>query len=137
MFFVKTYAKVSLAVAALLAIYGCLGLQKPQNGSSFEAVIMMVSTLWMVVSLVACLMFPARTRRWAPAFFVVFCLANLVLTVVLAMSLSSIHPPGWIVSLKQSPRPIYIGMLISAGVFAVLNAMLLFSKPSHLKLVKE
>jgi hypothetical protein len=131
MSFVNTYARASLIIAMLMAVYSILGLKIPQAGTPLEAVVTIVQCLWMIFSFLALLIFPAyKAPLAAPMAFLLFGIANLFLTFTFAMAVAAVHPTPWIVWAKHTRAPIYYLTLGMAIAFALLNILLLRHQPA-------
>ena len=131
MIFVKTYAQVSLFIVALIVAYCVVGLMNGHANSTLELATTVISTLWLVFSVVALFVFPSfNARLAAPLLFIGYCLLNLFLTMAIGMAFKG-HSASWLVSLRQSPAPLYWAKLIFAVIWGVLNGLLWLKINGH------
>lgn len=126
MLFVKTYAKLSIVLAILVAIYSAWSLKYPSAGSMSDALMIMTQTIWAMVSVAALLIFPSyRAPLWAPSLFLLFCLSHAIIDFVLALAFPNVTPAGWVTTIKQTPALVHYAGLGFAAALVALNAILL------------
>jgi hypothetical protein len=126
MFFVQTYAKGSLAIASLIAVGAAWGLKTHSSGSTMGAILMLVQTLWLLVSLTAFLEFPNhKAPAWVPAIFAGYAILYILISVLLGVTFPNVHTIDWLVHLKKERAPVHYGELFFAVVIAASNGWLL------------
>ncbi|HEY9790208.1 MAG TPA: hypothetical protein V6D22_07410 [Candidatus Obscuribacterales bacterium] len=126
MFLVKTYAKGSLAVALLIAIGAAWGLKTHASGSTLGAIVMLVQTMWLLVSLTAMLEFPNhKAPVWLPGLFAAYAILYIVATMILGVTFPTVHTSSWLMHIKKTREPLHYAELLFAIVMAASNAWLL------------
>ncbi len=124
--FQKLYARASFCVGVLIAALACFKLSASNSGT-IDILYDCLGLLWLAVSL-GTFMIP---RNQMPGLtlprvmFIIFYVGTTFL--MIAMRLSVVQDSGrpFLSGLREHPQPVYIGMLIFAGVYATINALVI------------
>ena len=127
--FVRIYAKMAIGLALLEAAFGLAGTRFPDAMDSAFVVVAILRTLWMFVSFIALVVFPAYSAPlWSPLFYMAFEIVSVILTIAVGSSFGKHGVNPVLGNLHHSKTPIYLANVGIAAVYLGLTVPLLFHK---------